>query len=113
MGDQPGICPLSVTRSLVTVDLKKSIYRFRANPEGEDRAASCRPPSVLAPGSALGRVATEPYPPSRPRVRIEYREEVSKGSWSGVMTEETKSKPARFVLATNREVASEIGVSVA
>jgi hypothetical protein len=33
---------------------KKSICRFRANPEGEDRAASCRPPSVLAPGSALG-----------------------------------------------------------
>src|SRR5436305_10393428 len=23
-------------------------------PKGEDRAASCRPPSVLAPGSALG-----------------------------------------------------------
>jgi hypothetical protein len=44
---------------------------------------------------------------------IEYREEVSKGSWFGVTTEETKSKPARFVLATNREVASEIGVSVA
>ena len=44
---------------------------------------------------------------------IEYREEVSKGSWSGVTTEETKNKPARFVLATNREVASEIGVSVA
>jgi hypothetical protein len=54
VGDQPGICPLSVKRSLVTVDLKKSIYRFRANPEGENRAASCRPPSVLAPGSALG-----------------------------------------------------------
>ena len=31
-----------------------SICRFRANPEGKDRAASCRPPSVLAPGSALG-----------------------------------------------------------
>ena len=31
-----------------------SIYRFRTNPEGKDRAASCRPPSVLVPGSALG-----------------------------------------------------------
>jgi hypothetical protein len=49
VGDQPGICPLSVKRSLVTVDLKKSIYRFRANPEGENRAASCRPPFGLGP----------------------------------------------------------------
>jgi hypothetical protein len=31
-----------------------SIYRVRTNPEGKDRAASCRPPSVLVPGSALG-----------------------------------------------------------
>ena len=45
--------------------------------------------------------------------KTEYREEVSKGSWSGVAIEETKSKPARFVLATKREVESEIGVSVA
>ena len=54
MGDQPGIWPLSVKRSLVTVGPKKSICRYRANPEGENRAASCRLPSVLAPGSALG-----------------------------------------------------------
>ncbi len=30
------------------------ICRFRTNPEGENRAASCRPPSVLVPRSALG-----------------------------------------------------------
>src|SRR5260370_23477495 len=31
-----------------------AIFRLRTNPEGKDRAASCRPPSVLVPGSALG-----------------------------------------------------------
>jgi hypothetical protein len=37
-----------------TLDQSTTIYRFRTNPEGKDRAASCRPPSVLVPGSALG-----------------------------------------------------------
>ena len=36
-----------------TLDQNTKIYRFRTNPEGKDRAASCRPPSVLVPGSAL------------------------------------------------------------
>ena len=36
-----------------TPDQSTTIYRFRTNPEGKDRAASCRPPSVLVPGSAL------------------------------------------------------------
>ena len=36
-----------------TRDQTATIYRFRTNPEGKDRAASCRPPSVLVPGSAL------------------------------------------------------------
>ena len=36
------------------MDLMKPIYRFGANPEGLKRAASCRPPSVLAPGTVLG-----------------------------------------------------------
>jgi hypothetical protein len=49
VGDQPRISVLSVKRSLVTVDLNKSIYRFGANPEGGDRAASCRPPFGLGP----------------------------------------------------------------
>jgi hypothetical protein len=37
-----------------TLDQIASICRDRANSDGKDRAASCRPPSVLAPGSALG-----------------------------------------------------------
>ena len=45
-------------------------------------------------------------------MRIEYREEVSKALWYGVATEKTKNKPVRFVLATKREVESEIGLSV-
>jgi hypothetical protein len=36
------------------LELTELICRFRANPEGLKRAASCRPPSVLAPGTALG-----------------------------------------------------------
>ena len=37
-----------------TFEQKSAICRLRANPEGKERAASCRPPSVLAPGTALG-----------------------------------------------------------
>gem|GEM_PF-755427 len=37
-----------------TFAMSAAICRLHANPERENRAASCRPPSVLAPGSALG-----------------------------------------------------------
>ena len=41
-------------RVLTILDSMRSICRLGANPEGWKRAASCRPPSVLAPGTALG-----------------------------------------------------------
>src|SRR6478736_7145950 len=43
-----------------------SICRFRTNPEGKDRAASCRPLRSWSLGRRSGRVATEPYLPPRP-----------------------------------------------
>jgi hypothetical protein len=54
VGDQPRMCLLSVKRSVPALDLMKPIYRFGTDPEGMKRAASCRPPSVLAPGTAPG-----------------------------------------------------------
>jgi hypothetical protein len=33
-----------------TLDQSTTIYRFRTNPEGKDRALSCHLPSVLVPG---------------------------------------------------------------
>ena len=45
---------LSVNGRLATLDSMGPICRLGANPEGWKRAASCRPPSVLAPGTALG-----------------------------------------------------------
>ena len=46
--------PGSEDKVVYTLDQSTTICRFRTNPEGKDRAASCRPPSVLVPGSALG-----------------------------------------------------------
>jgi hypothetical protein len=46
--------PVLGDKVVYTLDQNAPIYRFRTNPEGKDRAASCRPPSVLVPGSALG-----------------------------------------------------------
>jgi hypothetical protein len=45
---------LSVNERLTTLNSMSPICRLGANPEGWKRAASCRPPSVLAPGTALG-----------------------------------------------------------
>ena len=69
---------LSVNERLTTVNSMSSICRLGANPEGWKRAASCRPPSVLAPGTARGRVATEPCPPPGPRIIVEQGEAVGK-----------------------------------
>jgi hypothetical protein len=47
-----------------------SNYRVRTNPEGKDRAASCRPLRSWSLGRRSGRVATLPYPPPRPSVMV-------------------------------------------
>jgi hypothetical protein len=39
---------------IVNVCWDGSIFRLRTHPEGQARAVSCRPSSVLVPGSALG-----------------------------------------------------------
>ena len=47
-------CTCSASNEVSRPLILREVRRFSANPEWEDRAASRRPPSILAGGSALG-----------------------------------------------------------
>ena len=86
MGDQPGVFMLSVRR--LAIWILRPICAW-ANPEGWKRAASCRPPSVLAPSWLHGR------PPPGPRIIVERGEAVRRGSSSAQAVRKLEGKTGK------------------